>query len=210
MSPNQRPIYGSEDDQRWEATDPHRAAQWLEASIRPWWIGGGWAIDLFLDETTRPHHDLDVGIFRHDEQEVRRLFSNWEFASAHAGRLDPLFQDQACPLVSHSIWCRPVGAEEWVLELVLEEAEGEDWVFRRDSRVRRRAHSISISSHSGLPILAPEIELLYKSKSIRPKDLHDFRAVVPCLSLEARGWLVDALFVVEPLHPWIGELRSAR
>lgn len=198
----------SEEGQRWEAADPHRAARWLETSAHPWWIGGGWAIDLFLDETTRPHHDLDVGIFRRDEREVRSLFPSWEFASAHAGRLDPLPLEEACPLESHSIWCRPAGAGAWLLELVLEEAEGEEWVFRRDPRVRREARSIWRGSKSGLPILAPEIELLYKSKAIRGKDQHDFEAVAPHLSAEARGWLSHALSLVALGHPWIEELRG--
>jgi hypothetical protein len=200
---------GAEEDQRWEATDPHRAAQWLKASPHPWWIGGGWAIDLFLDETTRAHHDLDVGIFRANERDVRRLFTDWEFASAHAGRLDPLPLDETCPPISHSIWCRPAGADEWVLELVLEESEGSEWVFRRNPRIRRSKNSVSIPSNSGLPILAPEIELLYKSRAIRPKDAHDFSVVAPRLSREACAWLREALAVVAPGHPWIEELRSA-
>jgi hypothetical protein len=64
-----------------------------------------------------------------------------------------------------------------------------------------------LHSKSGLPILAPEIELLYKSKSIRPKDRHDFEAIVPRLSAEARDWLREALSVVSPGHPWIEELK---
>jgi hypothetical protein len=199
--------FRSEDDEQWEAVDPHRAARWLESSTRPWWIGGGWAIDLFLDATTRPHHDLDVGIFRHDEREVRSLFPGWEFASAHAGRLDPLPSEKACPLQSHSIWCRPAGSHAWLLELVLEEAEGEEWVYRRDDRIRRPADSIWLVSRSGLPVIAPEIELLYKSKAIRPKDRHDFEAIVPRLSTEARNWLRDSLAAASPGHPWIEELK---
>jgi len=195
-----------EDGERWEPVDPHRAAAWLAAWTGPWWIGGGWAIDLFLDETTRPHHDLDVGIFRRDEKGVRSLFPTWEFASAHAGQLDPLPPDQACPHESHSVWGRPAGADLWLLELVLEEAEGEEWVFRRDSRVRRPLDSIVLGSKSGLPILAPEIELLYKSKAIRPKDRHDLEAILPRLSPEARAWLREALSVVAPGHPWIAEI----
>jgi hypothetical protein len=209
MPPGSESIPGSEEGQRWKATDPHRAAQWLKTSLHPWWIGGGWAIDLFLGETTRAHHDLDVGIFRTDERDVRRLFTDWEFASAHAGRLDPLSAEQTCPRISHSIWCRPAGADEWVLELVLEESEGNEWVYRRDPRIRLPMSSVSAGSNSGLPILAPEIELLYKSKATRPKDAHDFAVVAPRLSREARMWLREALAAVAPGHPWIEELDSA-
>jgi hypothetical protein len=68
--------------------------------------------------------------------------------------------------------------------------------------------SVSARSNSGLPILAPEIELLYKSRAIRPKDAHDFEVVAPRLSREARAWLREALAVVAPDHSWIEQLRS--
>lgn len=35
-----------------------------------WWIAGGWAIDLFLGEQTRPHDDIDILIRRDDQLEV--------------------------------------------------------------------------------------------------------------------------------------------
>ncbi|MGM7683701.1 nucleotidyltransferase domain-containing protein [Cytobacillus sp. Hm23] len=33
---------------------------------KPWFIAGGWAIDLFIGKQTRPHHDLEIAIFRKD------------------------------------------------------------------------------------------------------------------------------------------------
>jgi hypothetical protein len=39
----------------------------------PWWIAGGWALDLFIGDQTRAHEDLDVGILRRDVIDVLTL-----------------------------------------------------------------------------------------------------------------------------------------
>ena len=30
----------------------------------PWFVSGGWAIDLFLGRVTRDHSDIEIGIYR--------------------------------------------------------------------------------------------------------------------------------------------------
>jgi hypothetical protein len=61
-------------------------------------------------------------------------------------------------------------------------------------------------SASGLPILRPEVQLLYMAKSSEPKHSHDFDAVRPTLDDEARSWLTGALAVTLPSHPWLALL----
>ncbi|WP_197205616.1 nucleotidyltransferase domain-containing protein [Cytobacillus firmus] len=36
-----------------------------------WWIAGGWALDLFLEKTTRVHSDIDTVILRCDHNLTR-------------------------------------------------------------------------------------------------------------------------------------------
>ena len=57
----------------------------------------------------------------------------------------------------------------------------------------------------GIKILRPEIQLLYKSKHIRPKDQLDFEMVNDNkLSKEANKWLKQSLSLCyEHHHPWI-------
>ncbi|HEX2021225.1 MAG TPA: amino acid transporter, partial [Candidatus Thermoplasmatota archaeon] len=45
----------------------------------PWWIAGGWALDLFRGAASRPHDDLDVAILRDDERTFRAVLSGFEF-----------------------------------------------------------------------------------------------------------------------------------
>ena len=42
-------------------------------------------------------------------------------------------------------------------------------------------------------VLAPEVQLLYESGSLREKDVDDFVIAVPHLAEEERDWLRDTL-----------------
>jgi Aminoglycoside-2''-adenylyltransferase len=60
------PAIGLPSPESWGVLTPHDAADLLSAARLPWWIAGGWALDLFLGKGTRAHKDLDIGIFRKD------------------------------------------------------------------------------------------------------------------------------------------------
>jgi hypothetical protein len=51
----------------------------------------------------------------------------------------------------------------------------------------------------GIPYLAPELQLLYKSNELRPKDEVDPAEVMPALEPRQRKPLSHLL---EPGHPW--------
>jgi hypothetical protein len=44
----------------------------------PWWIAGGWALDLWIGSESRPHRDLDVAILRGDQKKLHENFDGWE------------------------------------------------------------------------------------------------------------------------------------
>ena len=44
----------------WAPVQPDELAPVLERFAFPWWIAGGWAIDLALGRSTRAHGDVDV------------------------------------------------------------------------------------------------------------------------------------------------------
>ena len=37
---------------------------------KPWFVAGGWAVDLFLGRETRAHEDIEVSIFRRDQEHI--------------------------------------------------------------------------------------------------------------------------------------------
>ena len=69
-----------------------------------------------------------------------------------------------------------------------------------DASLRGRASS------PDMPVLSPEIQLLYKSKGRREKDEVDFSRVLPLLTEEEKEWLGQALETVAPGHPWSDRL----
>src|SRR5215212_7210429 len=47
---------------------------------QPWWFAGGWAIDLFLGRVTREHDDIEIGVFRRDQDRLREHLATWELS----------------------------------------------------------------------------------------------------------------------------------
>jgi hypothetical protein len=86
--------------------------------------------------------------------------------------------------------------------------EGETWVFRRDPRIRLPRDRVIAHTSDGIPYARPEIALLYKAKSTRPKDDADFASVLPLLGDEQRAWLAASIALVHPEHHWLQSLGS--
>jgi aminoglycoside-2''-adenylyltransferase len=193
----------------WESTHPRAAPELLAGLTCPWWIAGGWALDLFMGTQSRPHRDLDVGILRRDAPRVIEALPDWEFFAARDGTLRRL-EDRVPEPKVNSLWCRPQAASRWVLELLLDECDGDAWVFRRRRDIRRPLAAAIRFDRTRIPYLAPEIQLLYKAQRPRPEDDADFRQVAPRLDEGGRSFLHDALAGIDPHHPWLEVLAAPR
>lgn len=86
--------------------------------------------------------------------------------------------------------------------MLLDGAEGDEWVSRRDARVRLPLERVGRKTADGVPYLAPEAQLFYKAKATRAKDQSDFDAALPLLDTTQRAWLLNALNLYAPQHPW--------
>jgi hypothetical protein len=190
----------------WLPLQPHDAATLLAQVTLPWWIAGGWALDLFLGDQTRAHEDLDVGILRRDVIDVITHLSGWEVFEAQSQTLYRLEAGERPRLDVNSLWCRPRHAQRWSFELMLDEAQGKDWVFRRLPTVRMPLANLIKRTQEGIPYLTPEIQLLYKARHPRAKDQDDFLRVLPRLGASARAWLIDALSTIDSAHAWLAKL----
>ncbi len=60
---------------------------------------------------------------------------------------------------------------------------------------------------AGIPVVRPEIQLLYMAKSNELKNESDFELVRPHLTSDAAIWLTDALQITLPGHRWLQQLR---
>ena len=92
---------------------------------------------------------------------------------------------------------------------MIDEQDGDDWVSRRDPDVRRPVRELTATTlPTGLAVLAPEVELLYKAKGTRPKDRADFDAVLPHLDDPAKAWLLVGLRRLFADHEWTSRLDA--
>jgi hypothetical protein len=175
----------------------------------PWAVAGGWAIDLALRRTTRAHADVDVAVFRDEQAALREALPRWRFEVAIRGEFVPWTRGVRLELPVHEVHAHPPAGDAGPrIEFLLNERAGADWVYRRDPGVRLPLARALRQGPAGLTVLAPEIVLLYKSRSPRRADEHDFRAALPLLDAEARAWLRAALLRAGPSHPWAADLAS--
>lgn len=176
-----------------------------------WWIGGGWAIDLFLGDQTRPHFDTDVAIARDSQLATQSELKAWEFYSTR--------RDENGNIVLRKwnngdflgwdypgVWARKSGEAIWRFEFLFHEISNNTWTFRYDESVKHPLANIGRISSNNIPYLLPEIALLYKAARLRDVDKQDFHRVLPILNQFQRRHLLFDLQRFKPDHPWIAEL----
>jgi hypothetical protein len=66
-------------------------------------------------------------------------------------------------------------------------------VYRRNPNLRLPWQQAVLRTAEGTPFLAPEVQLLFKSKDPRPKDDVDGEVVIPALGVPARAFLDEWL-----------------
>ncbi|MGE0600247.1 MAG: nucleotidyltransferase domain-containing protein [Dehalococcoidia bacterium] len=172
----------------------------------PWWIAGGYAIDAFAWSGRREHDDIDVSLFHGDQKAAHEHFGEWELHCADPpGTLRPWRDGESLGPEIHDIWARRNSADAWRFQLMLNPGGPGDLVYRRDPRISWPIDEATFVK-DGVRYLAPEIQLLFKSRRPRPKDEQDFADCLPLLSASQRAWLAETLREQSPGHAWLGRL----
>jgi len=197
----------------------HAVGSLLSGLAVPWWITGGWAIDLAVGHVTRDHADVDVMMLERDEHALRGLTgveihlivggqppAPWSAGRRLAAMPDPGPNPGPNPGPKGGPG-RPIGPDRLVLrgqdlplpaEVVPASAVGAIWVYKKGSHVFTRPLADVTRYWQGIPFLAPEVVLLIKA---RPglsgpgtdNDQRDFEAALPLLGAQQRSWLKDAI-----------------
>lgn len=192
----------------WEPAPLDHVNSLFRPLAAPWWVSGGYTIELAVGRAYRDHGDVDISILRRDQLTVRRLLADRDCHVADPpGTLRPWPPHETLPARAHDIWVRDHSDGPWRFQLMLEESDGDTWLFRRDPRIRRPLDTIGVAA-DGFLRLAPEIQLLYKSKAPRPVDELDFTQALPLLTPTQRLWLTEALATAYGPHPWRARLNS--
>jgi hypothetical protein len=164
-------------------------------------------VELFCGRRFRGHGDLDVEVLRPDSGRLLAALPGWEL---HDTAADGLVRwDGAAPPAGNSLWSRPGPDRPWAVQFLLAHTAGPDrWVYRRDHRVGRPVADLGWRTAGGLPVLRPEVELLYKSREQRRRDDEDLDHALPLVDPDAVRWLAAAVATAHPQSPWLPRLRA--
>lgn len=176
---------------------------------RPWFIAGGWAVDLFMGDVTREHKDIEIAILRRDQLALQRYLRGWELGKVIPASGEGTFiwqEGEWLELPIHEIRARRINPHLSELEVVFNESSEDEWRFRRNLLVRRPLSMVGQWTKDGIPFLSPEIVLLYKAKNPDSHDRADFENVLDILDEEQRRWLRQSIAVCHPGRTWLKHL----
>lgn len=206
---NLAPTGGFEPDLAcWEAWSPEEIARRLTGVRVPWYVAGGWALDLFLGGAYRDHEDLEIAVPHDRFPEVAAALPDLEFFVVGDGLAWPLDQAGSAFEEHHQTWALEPETGRWRVDVFRESSEQGRWVCRRDARIQLPYDHLIVRTAEGIPYGRPEVILLFKAKAARPKDEADLAAVLPLLEPEDRDWLAGALEIAHPGHQWLATLQS--
>ena len=200
---------------------------------KSWYVAGGWAIDLCLQKRRRNHKDVDIAVFREDQLAAQDYLieRGWKL-SKYVGNTVSLEKMQASQLLylpDRGIRAEPASTELPTMDILLSETtEGPgppaygaqrnpgEWWYHANSQITHPLRTIGFSTTIGVPILSPEIVLLFKATHLYGQDAdairrwqvddNDFRDIRGLLTPDQRIWLRRAIAQLYPHHPWLGQL----
>ncbi len=177
----------------------------------PWYVAGGWAIDLFVGQVTREHQDVDLVVSRRHQHTVYQHLADrgWYMIIPHPdgltgkGTIEPW---DGTPLVlpAHQVLADDEDGHR--IEFLLCEIDEGLWRSRRNPEVTMPTVRMALTTSDGIRYLAPEIVLLYKARLGRAWDDADFETALSRMSAGQRDWLFHALEEAHPGHPWLERL----
>lgn len=180
----------------------------MQDFTKPWFIAGGWTIDLAIDQITREHKDLDLCIFREDATYLLNYFQAWEIRVAvpKIHYLKPVvnLEDLAAP--RERLHLRQ---DQQSLEIYLTEHKDNQVIFSKNSKVKLNLTDFAKGSFPR-PFLNPAWELLFKSLNPREEDEHDFIVYQQLVDDQrSKKWLLKSMITVNGSQRWIAELAKS-
>jgi hypothetical protein len=190
----------------WKPWSPDDLFHRLRGAGDDWYVVGGWALDLWHDEQTRWHDDLEFSVLAAETEHYRRTLSGLEFFAAQDGQLRHLPMSEPLPSDVWQQWGADLDEGCWRVDMMVDRGSLDLWVYKRDATLVLPRKDVIRESTKGIRYLAPSMVLLFKAKHARDKDCYDFRNALPRLDAsdkaDLRGWL-NAL---HPDHDWIAAL----
>lgn len=174
------------------------------AAVPEFWIAGGCAIDLYLQRSTREHHDMDIAL-------TQSLTAAQEYTIGEVYQLEERFvknEEAADGWTERYLTGIPRSRHLFPrLDLFIICVTEGVWNFRNNSAIRRPIELIG-QNLDGVPFIAPEVVLLYKATRRNSADDADFVTACSRLNSEPRRWLAQNLQNLDSAHPWLALLSK--
>lgn len=193
-------------------------------------VCGGFALDLFLGYETRTHGDIDILAFWEDRETIITYMQSKGYIVYEmlgGGKVHRITDIRVQEKLRKNIFCctedcelvRLYDTDEpdvyWLdfqhtglsklnyIEFLFNERTEDEFVYGRGERVRRKLTNALLET-DGVPYLAPELCLLFKSTDIeRDGYQQDFELTIGKLSTEQRTWFENAMGLLYPDgHKW--------
>lgn len=191
---------------------------------------GGWAIDLFIGEQTRKHGDIDILAYWPERDKIIQYmqscgFQVYEMLGGGKAHHITDIQDQrrekrnifCCTLECELVHFYPTDETDVLflefkhigqtklnfIEFLFNDKDGADLIYARNCAVRQPLTD-AVLYRGGLPVLSPEMCLLYKSTDTEREGYQsDYDHAMAYMDEQQKHWLNDALAVMYPNgHKW--------
>ncbi len=188
--------------------------RFMDAFPRQWWIGGGWAIDLWAGGPSRDHEDIEICVLRDAQEAVHTYCPGWQYYTPVDGQWAPMPEHERLAFPNFMLQLRRTPGTAVAIEgmppqfeFLLNDVVDGEWIYGPEPSIRLPLERVFVRSPLGPLVTAPEILLLHKAwYTHRPKDNHDFERVRNLLDADQRGWLRTQLKRIRPDDPWLSRL----
>lgn len=198
------------------------ASRHMEGYRGEWYLCGGWAVDLLLGRQTRPHLDVDVAVFHHEQRYLHEHLTGWQ-ALGHDDTVSETSSDPwdgrelSVPAHIHANIPSMAGTE---LDIQINVRDGREWVLCENPRVTLpHAECVARAELWDGPLVSAPVVLYFKAaargwrealpvpaSTLREHDQADFDSLCPMLTQRQQSWLYRAISVHEADHPWLRQL----
>lgn len=164
---------------------------------KPWFIAGGWSIDIALGKVTRDHHDLDISIFREDIKDALRYFDDWVIKVAVPGENRLVDYEQFSDLTLPR-YCLHLFRDNDFIEILLTERMEDQVLFRKNKNITMHINDFGLRDCAERPYVNPVWQLMFKCLSPRDKDSEDFYNYLIVMNDQQKLWLSNGIRMMKP------------
>ena len=190
----------------WDPLTPATIGDFMSGFHRPWWIIGGWSIEVFTG-VPRSHEDMDISMLSSDVGAFREHLGDrwtpWNVDDSWFRPFDHRFTEVR---PDSQVWVRRDAQSPWVLDVPFTPDTDGRWTNKRQLEHTEDLDDVTWVAPDGLRYARPEVSLMFKAAQTRDKDRRDAEVAIPLLDPPARKWLREAVARFDPDNEWVRSL----